>query len=241
MAEFPALPLFTDAYLSDTRHLSAAQHGAYLLLLMTAWRMPDCALPDDDDTLARWACMDRRTWERNKPVVMAFWTRSEDAKWRQGRLLDERKYVADKSNKNSGAAKARWLKNKKPDHANALPDRCQPDAPTPTPTPTPKPLKGYDPPFEKFWSAYPKNGASKSESFKAWQKAIGSADPETITNALPNFVRYLAASDTPTAHATTWLNQQRWTIDYAALCRGRQQPVTATERDKQARQGALTL
>ena len=53
MAEFPALPLFTDALLGDTTHLDATEFGAYLLMLIVAWRSPDCALPDDDRYLAR--------------------------------------------------------------------------------------------------------------------------------------------------------------------------------------------
>jgi len=141
MAEFPALPLFTDAYMADTRHLTAAQHGAYLLLLMTAWRMPDCKLPDDDKFLARCASMDLRAWKANKSLVMSFWKQDCEQKWYQGRLLDERKYVVDKSNKNSGAAKARWLKYKETPNANAMPKLCQSDAPTPTTTPTPKEKK----------------------------------------------------------------------------------------------------
>lgn len=135
MAEFPALPLWTDAYLADTRHLSAAQHGAYFLLLMSAWRTTECALPDDDAKLARWASMDKRTWGANKDAVMSFWTRGNDGLWRQGRLTDERKYVAELSDKNSKNAKARWLKTKGTANATALPDASQPDAPTPTPTP----------------------------------------------------------------------------------------------------------
>lgn len=133
MAEFPALPLFTDAYLADTRHLTAAQHGAYMLLLMMAWRTPDCCLPDDDEKLARWASMDRRTWQRNKAEVMAFWSRNKSGMWEQGRLIDERKYVADKSSKQSANSKARWLKSKETGQAVAMPTQCQTDAPTPTP------------------------------------------------------------------------------------------------------------
>ena len=136
MAEFPALPLFTDAYMADTRHLSAAQHGAYILLLMTAWRMPDCTLPDDDIFLSRCASMDLRTWKKNKTAVMAFWKKDEAQRYYQPRLLDERKYVAHKRSKNSKAAKTRWLKNKETGKANAMPNECQNDAPTPTPTPT---------------------------------------------------------------------------------------------------------
>lgn len=48
MSSFPSLPLFTDAFLADTGHLSAQETGAYLLLLMMAWRLPECRLPDND-------------------------------------------------------------------------------------------------------------------------------------------------------------------------------------------------
>lgn len=110
MAEFPALPLFTDAYLADTRHLTAAQHGAYLLLLMMAWRTPDCALPDDDTLLSRWAAMDLRGWKTNKNVIMAFWKKTKDGRWRQGRLLDERELAEARRDQRIHAGKASALK-----------------------------------------------------------------------------------------------------------------------------------
>lgn len=135
LAQYPSLPLFTDAYLADTKHLTPAQHGAYLLLLMMAWRMPDCKLQDDDKFLARCVGMDLRTWKKNREVVMAFWQKDDKQKWYQPRLLDERKYVADKSSKNSHNAKARWLNYNNTGHANALPEPCETDAPTPTSTP----------------------------------------------------------------------------------------------------------
>ena len=40
MADFPALPFFTDAYLGDTQHLTLEEHGAYQKLLYIAWRSP---------------------------------------------------------------------------------------------------------------------------------------------------------------------------------------------------------
>lgn len=73
MAEHPALPLWTDAYIGDTAHLSLEQHGAYLKLLMFAWRRRDCALPDDDRQLANVVGVSTRQWRKLKPVVMAFW------------------------------------------------------------------------------------------------------------------------------------------------------------------------
>ncbi len=47
MAKFPHLPLWTDAYMADTLHLTHEEHGLYLMLLMTIWRSPDCKIPND--------------------------------------------------------------------------------------------------------------------------------------------------------------------------------------------------
>ena len=52
MAEYPALPLWTDAYLADTTHLTDAEHGVYFQLVVHAWRSPDCRLPNDAKWLA---------------------------------------------------------------------------------------------------------------------------------------------------------------------------------------------
>lgn len=137
MAEFPALPLFTDAYLADTIHLTAAQHGAYLMLLMAAWRLPDCALPNDDKFLAKIARMDKRTWEANKAVVLSFWTLGPDAKLRQGRLLDERKFAEQRRDRQSQAGQASALKRKERGSKTLTSGSNQ----NPTPTPTPTPIK----------------------------------------------------------------------------------------------------
>lgn len=138
MANYPSLPLFTDAYLGDTRHLTTLQHGAYLLMLIVAWRSPDCSLPNDDAYLARITGLDKRTWNANKDTLLAFWKLGPEQKWEQGRLKDERNFVEQLRNKNVANANTRWLKNKKPRHATAIPERCQNDAPTLTPTPTPE-------------------------------------------------------------------------------------------------------
>lgn len=103
----PALPLFADAYLYDTRHLSLDEHGAYFLLLLAAWRMPDCELLDDDTRLARILSISVPRWKRLKPVVMQFWS-LENGTWRQKRLIQERKYVEFKRELNTLAATERW-------------------------------------------------------------------------------------------------------------------------------------
>ena len=136
MAEFPSLPLFTDAYLADTIHLTAAQHGAYILLLMAAWRTKECALPNDDEFLARMTRMDKRTWAANKGAVLAFWSLGSDGKLRQGRLSDERNFVEAKRRKQSQAGQASALKRKGRESTDVQPEANQ--NPTPTPTPIEK-------------------------------------------------------------------------------------------------------
>lgn len=96
MSAYPSLPLFTDAFIADTGHLSAQETGAYLMLMMVAWRSPECRLADDDDRLARWARVDRRTWLRIKPVVLEFWTLA-DGFWTQKRLSKEREIVSKRA------------------------------------------------------------------------------------------------------------------------------------------------
>lgn len=137
MAEFPAIPLWTDAYLADTRHLTTLEHGAYLLLLMEAWRRPHCDLPDDDLMLARLAGLRPTEWDEVKPIVMSFWIRDKRRKvWTQKRLTKERSYTREKRQIQKDKAAKRWERTKK-DDAAALPKSCPDDAPTPTPTPTP--------------------------------------------------------------------------------------------------------
>jgi len=145
MAEYPALPLWTDAYLADTMHMSVTESGAYLHLLMSAWRSPDCMLPDDDKMLGRMARCTPREWSKVREVVMSFWTCDEKTKkWSQKRLVRERNYLNDKSDKARRAAEAKWLKERETDDADASPEHtpehapsiCPSDARDMLPTPT---------------------------------------------------------------------------------------------------------
>lgn len=109
MAEFPALPFWTDAYLGDTTHLNTTEHGAYLLLLITAWRTSDCALPDDDKLLARYARCDTRQWKKLRPIIEPFFT-IRGGKWRQGKLTDVRQALSEKREKAAANGRASALK-----------------------------------------------------------------------------------------------------------------------------------
>ena len=127
MAEFPALQIWTDALLGDTQHLSAEQFGAYMLMLIVAWRAPDNGLPDDDRQLARITRLTPVKWKANAPILRAFWSVG-NSRLRQKRLDIVKNSVTEFGKKQKANAKARWLKDNETPHATALPDQCQTDA-----------------------------------------------------------------------------------------------------------------
>lgn len=137
MAQFPSLPLWTDAYLADTTHLSTIEHGAYLLLLMAMWRSKGCRLPNDDKLLARYAGLTAGQWARIKPSIWPFF-RVESDSITQGRLTDEAELVRRNSAVASDNARRRWLKNNDSDDAKASVPQSGRNATTPTTTPIDK-------------------------------------------------------------------------------------------------------
>ncbi|GGH14596.1 hypothetical protein GCM10007036_14020 [Alsobacter metallidurans] len=95
MAALPYMPLYVADYLADAAHLTAAGHGAYLLLMMTYWQRGE-PLPADDRKLARIARMTDAEWAEVRPDVAEFF-REEDGRWFQPRIERELEKVRDKS------------------------------------------------------------------------------------------------------------------------------------------------
>jgi len=77
MAALPYMPLYVADYMADAAHLTALQHGAYLLMLMNYWQRGK-PLPNDDLQLSRIARMGRREWNANKDVLRAFFYEEEN-------------------------------------------------------------------------------------------------------------------------------------------------------------------
>ena len=110
MSRSDMMPLWTDVYLGDTRHLSTEQNGAYLLMLITSWRSGKCALPDDDARMARITGLSKAKWLRHKPVLIEFFT-LENGQFTQKRLKQEwqnrQDYIAAQSEKGKKSARKR--------------------------------------------------------------------------------------------------------------------------------------
>ena len=98
MTRAPSMPLFTDAYLGDTMHLSMEEHGAYLKLLMIHWRLLPKHPPDDDPRLARMLGVSVARWRKIKPVICDdVLYRIEAGELRQKRLEKEFRYVTERA------------------------------------------------------------------------------------------------------------------------------------------------
>ncbi len=112
MAELPYMPLWTDAYLSDTDHLSFEEHGIYLKLLMLMWRIPGCQLPNDEVWICRRLRVSKTQFnEQVKPLMEEFLDNTGN--YITSRRL-QREFTASKnrSRQQSVRAKSRWNKEK---------------------------------------------------------------------------------------------------------------------------------
>ena len=103
------MPLYVSDYLSDTMHLTTEQHGAFLLLLMAAWKS-DARLPNDPEQLQAICRMTPAKWKASEPILKSFFFVTSDY-WINNRLREEldraRKITADRaaSGKKRGACK----------------------------------------------------------------------------------------------------------------------------------------
>src|SRR5271165_4393376 len=104
------LPLFVGDYLSSTSHLTAVEHGAYLLLLMHEWK--NGPLPADEEILRRIARVERGAWSTAYALLKPFFRIADDGRFYQARLEEERercmKIRESRSDHGKRAANSRW-------------------------------------------------------------------------------------------------------------------------------------
>lgn len=154
MTDIPSMPLYPDAYMADTQHLTLEEHGAYTRLLMIHWRLLPAHIPDDEKRVARMLGVTAGKWRKLRVIICDEKLYSvRDGFLRQKRLEKEFDYAAKNRKKKRNAANARWgdnvLENNKTGDADAYADNdaqdhAADDAETmhmdkpPTPTPLSK-------------------------------------------------------------------------------------------------------
>jgi uncharacterized protein YdaU (DUF1376 family) len=96
------MPFYIADYLADTRRLSLAEHGAYMLLIMEYWR--NGGLPDDDKKLARIIGATTKEWVEIRDAIADFF----DEGWKHKRIDLELGKHCVISERRSAAASKRW-------------------------------------------------------------------------------------------------------------------------------------
>lgn len=112
------MPLWTDAYLADTRHLSDAEHGRYLLLLIDMWRAPNCRFPNDRQWLMRRFKRAAEDFDREIQPLLTEFCQCDGNWWTQKKLLKVWKQSQKYHTQQRDRAKSRWDKEKA--HAAAM-------------------------------------------------------------------------------------------------------------------------
>lgn len=219
------MPLYVADYLRDTRRLTAAEHGAYLLLIMEYWTTG--ALPDDDRQLSRITCMTPAEWRRARPNVQPFFTDG----WKHKRIDAELARSAEISSKRSASAKQK--------HSNSQANAEQLDTHAGA---TSQPQSQLTPSLrsertrasalgagwseadrERFWAEFP-NKVGKADAMKAFDKASHKTPPDVLFPALNRYAK--KTDDRPFCNPATWLNQERW-LDQPATTNGNRSQFTA--------------
>lgn len=210
----PFIQFYVGDYLRKTRGLTTEQHGAYLLLLMTAWNAGG-RLPNDPRKLARFAGCTPSRWTKIGPDVLAFFDVEGD-EIVNSRLVLELEKASEKSIKRAvsggkgGRAKA--LKDKGEALAIATDLPWHSSEPEPEPDKKKEAIASSALDFEAFWTAYPRKvakGAAR-KAYLAALKRIRAFDP--AATILAGLIAQAPAWSDPRfiPHPTTWLNGDRW-------------------------------
>ena len=102
MAALPYMQLYIADYLADTMHLSAEEHGAYLLLMFNYWQT---GKPIPKNRLAKIARLTNELWADVEPSLQEFFCDNGE-EWVHLRIAEDLASVREKLTKKSAAGKA---------------------------------------------------------------------------------------------------------------------------------------
>ncbi|HFN4014046.1 TPA: DUF1376 domain-containing protein [Escherichia coli] len=102
MAALPYMQLYIADYLADTMHLSAEEHGAYLLLMFNYWQT---GKPIPKNRLAKIARLTNERWADVEPSLQEFFCDNGE-EWVHLRIAEDLASVREKLTKKSAAGKA---------------------------------------------------------------------------------------------------------------------------------------
>ena len=170
------MPLYVGDYLRDTMHLTAEQHGHYLLAIIAYWTRGG-PLPDDDEILSEICKMRVKNRQNSLMVLRQFFVRS-NAELRHRRIDAELAHARDKSEQAKTAVLTRYRGKRPTSVPTDVPTPVSTSVPTDASTddlrnayasPSPHPLRGGGAP--------PVGGGAPAEAESAYDRAKRRGEP----------------------------------------------------------------
>lgn len=144
MSKAPSMPMYWDAYLADTTHLTTEEHGAYMLLLAAMWRRNGW-VPDDDRDNARILGLTIGKWRKIKVRLSGF-LMFREGEISQKKLLETWENTQEKIEKNrTNGAKGGRPKSSKNKHLGKANGSISDNPNESKPEPEPEPYKLEEP------------------------------------------------------------------------------------------------
>lgn len=223
--------MYWGDYLRDTSHLSAAEHGAYLLLIGHYWTS-GAPLPADDGKLARIARMAGAEWKRARDTIAEFF-QVADAQWTHRRIDEE---LAKAAKRYAERALGAQIANAKRDaertaerDADEVAQGAVRVGASPSPSPSHSPIGdggSREPPtrarkrpsldtatqahFEEWWKHFP-HKVAKPAAERAFAVAITKASLADLILGAQRYAKMLAQPNAPSPkYPQGWLNDERW-------------------------------
>jgi uncharacterized protein YdaU (DUF1376 family) len=205
------MPLHIGDYLADTGHLTATEHGAYLLLIMHYWQ--NGSLPENERVIARIAKLSPEQWEESRDMLAMLFGPG----WTHKRIDAELSKADEIIEKRRAAAEARYSKGKKDtSDANAMHvhSKCSDTGVPPFTDNQSSSLRSedasapeIDTDFDKFWDVYP-NKVGGPAARKAFSKAVSRASLDEIMIGARAYAA--KTDDRQWCNPVKWLSEDRW-------------------------------
>ncbi|MBN9335068.1 YdaU family protein [Devosia sp.] len=220
------MPLHIENYLADTGHLTAAEHGAYMLLIMSYWR--EGGLPSDERLIQRMSRLSKDEWAESRDVLAALfqegWThkRIDTELAKADEIIEKRRSAANgRHSKSKGDASAVHVHSKSTD-TGVPPRTTEPSSSLRSEDPPPNPQGGGQVDlFGKLVEVMPINPGSKLDRAEKWFLRQPEATKRAIVEAGTAFAAWFWADQrrksrsdgealgfAPSLH--TWLSEGGW-------------------------------
>jgi uncharacterized protein YdaU (DUF1376 family) len=207
------MPLHIADYLADTGHLTAAEHGAYLLLIMHYWQ--NGSLPENERVIARIAKLTPEQWEESRDMLAMLFGPG----WKHKRIDAELAKADEIIEKRKAAADARYGKKKPTSDANAvhMQSNCNDTGALPTTSEPYSSLRSESEKesaradFDDWFSSWPSAASDDADAaFKAWSALSGEDRALAVSKTVPYLEAAKGGGRTVTCSAAKYLSKRMW-------------------------------